>query len=51
MFVGEVTIAGAIKGTPYYTPDMGIEASVVADAFWTLFQGRSQVRARVTPPG
>jgi NAD(P)-dependent dehydrogenase (short-subunit alcohol dehydrogenase family) len=46
VYVGEVMIAGAIKGTPWATGD-GIEPSTVADRFWELYQARSEVRARI----
>ena len=47
VYVGEVTIAGMIKGTPY---DSGsaMEGTVVADAFWSLYQAREAVRVRVS---
>jgi NAD(P)-dependent dehydrogenase (short-subunit alcohol dehydrogenase family) len=47
VYVGEVMVAGVIKGTP---TDNGqaIEGSRVADAFWDLYQARDQVRARVS---
>jgi hypothetical protein len=46
VYVGEVMIAGVIKGTPWDTGD-GIEPSTVADKFWELYQTRDEVRARV----
>ncbi|HEY2177610.1 MAG TPA: SDR family NAD(P)-dependent oxidoreductase [Caulobacteraceae bacterium] len=46
VFVGEVTIAGAIKGTPTAT-EGGIEGSRVADRFWELYAARDGIRARV----
>jgi len=46
VYVGEVTVAGAIKGTPTATAD-GIEPATVAERFWTLYQARDAVRARV----
>ena len=46
VYVGEVTIAGAIKGTPTGN-DLGIEPATVAEAFWTLYQTRGGIRARV----
>ncbi|MGH7025252.1 MAG: SDR family NAD(P)-dependent oxidoreductase [Caulobacteraceae bacterium] len=46
VFVGEVTVAGAIKGTPWAS-DGGIEASTVANKFWELYQARGDVRAMV----
>jgi NAD(P)-dependent dehydrogenase (short-subunit alcohol dehydrogenase family) len=47
VYVGEVMVAGTIKGTP---SDNGqsIENSVVANKFWELYQARGEVRARVT---
>jgi NAD(P)-dependent dehydrogenase (short-subunit alcohol dehydrogenase family) len=46
VFVGEVTIAGAIKGTPTDSGG-GIEGARVADRFWDLYQARDGARARV----
>ena len=46
VYVGEVMIAGAIKGTPWDNGN-GIEPATVADQFWELYQGRDAVRARV----
>jgi NAD(P)-dependent dehydrogenase (short-subunit alcohol dehydrogenase family) len=48
VYVGEVTIAGAINGTSYAPDGGGIDGSVVADAFWRLYQARGDVRARVS---
>jgi NADP-dependent 3-hydroxy acid dehydrogenase YdfG len=47
VFVGEVMVAGAIKGTAW---DNGatIEAATVADRFWRLYEARDEVRARVS---
>ncbi len=47
VYVGEVMIAGAIKGTPSDTGN-GIEGSTVANTFWELYQARDAVRARVS---
>ncbi len=46
IYVGEVTIAGMVKGTPY-AAEGGIDPARIAEAFWELFQGRSAVRARI----
>nr|MEA2799423.1 hypothetical protein [Phenylobacterium sp.] len=46
VYVGEVMVAGTIKGTPWDNGD-GIEPSTVADKFWELYQARGEVRARV----
>jgi NADP-dependent 3-hydroxy acid dehydrogenase YdfG len=47
VYVGEVMVAGVIKGTAWANAD-AIEPSVVADKFWELYQARGDVRARVT---
>ena len=44
--VGEVMVAGAVKGTPFANGD-GIEPSNIANAFWELYQARDEVHARV----
>lgn len=48
IYVGEVMVAGIIKGTAWDTGNTGIEAAKVADAFWKLFQARGENYARVT---
>ncbi len=48
VYVGEVMVAGMVKGRAWDSGGAGIEASAVADAFWDLYQARDQVRARVT---
>ena len=48
VFVGEVTIAGVVKGTGPESPGVPtIESASIADAFWTLYQNRSANRARI----
>ena len=47
VYVGEVTIAGAIRGTPTDTGAGSLEGSAVAEKFWALYRARSEVRARV----
>jgi len=47
VYVGEVMVAGMIKGTPW-AGDGGIPGSVVADKFWALYRARGDVRAIVT---
>jgi NAD(P)-dependent dehydrogenase (short-subunit alcohol dehydrogenase family) len=49
VYVGEVTVAGAIKGTPFDNGSMTIEGAAVAERFWRLYEGRGEIRARVTP--
>lgn len=47
VYVGEVMVAGMIKGTPSDSGG-GIDSSVVANKFWELYQARSEVRAGVS---
>ena len=47
VYVGEVMVAGVVKGTAWSTGE-GIEGAAIADAFWTLYQGRDEVRAQVS---
>ena len=47
VYVGEVTVAGAIRGTPTDPGAGAIEGAAVAAAFWKLYQARGEVRARV----
>jgi NADP-dependent 3-hydroxy acid dehydrogenase YdfG len=48
VYVGEVMVAGAVKGTPFAGDSGGIEPSAIADQFWALYQGRGEVRARIS---
>lgn len=48
VYVGEVTVAGAIKGTAWDSGGQGIEGAAVAEKFWGLYQARGDVRARIT---
>jgi NAD(P)-dependent dehydrogenase (short-subunit alcohol dehydrogenase family) len=47
VYVGEVMVAGIIKGTAWDRGN-GIPASRVAEAFWTLFETRQENYARVS---
>ena len=47
IYVGEVTIAGSITGTPTDT-GMGIPPAKVADLFWDLYTARGETRARIS---
>lgn len=48
VYVGEVVIAGLVKGTAWDTGGKGIEAAMVANSFWNLYQAREAVSARVS---
>jgi NAD(P)-dependent dehydrogenase (short-subunit alcohol dehydrogenase family) len=48
VYVGEVTIAGVVRGTGPESPGIPmVEASLIADTFWRLYKARDEVRARV----
>jgi NAD(P)-dependent dehydrogenase (short-subunit alcohol dehydrogenase family) len=48
IYVGEVMVAGMIKGTAWARDGQGIEGSTVANKFWELYQARTENRARVS---
>jgi hypothetical protein len=48
IFVGEVTIAGVVRGTGPERPGIPvIEGEAIADAFWGLYKARGDSRKRV----
>ena len=49
VYVGEVTIAGVVKGTGPESPNIPmIEGAAIAEAFWSLFKARGMVRMRIS---
>ena len=50
VYVGEVMVAGMIKGTPWDSGDSAdsIDPATVADQFWALYRSRGEVRARIS---
>ena len=48
VYVGEVMVAGAVKGTPYASGGGGIESAAIADKFWALYQARGEIRAQIS---
>jgi NAD(P)-dependent dehydrogenase (short-subunit alcohol dehydrogenase family) len=48
VYVGQVMVAGAVKGTPYAAGADGIEPGAIADKFWDLYQARGEIRATVS---
>jgi NADP-dependent 3-hydroxy acid dehydrogenase YdfG len=48
VYVGEVMVAGAVKGTAYAAGGDGIESAAIAGKFWDLYQGRDEVRALIS---
>jgi len=47
VYVGEVVVVSSVKGTAWDQGNATLEATTVAKTFWDLYQGRSEVRARV----
>jgi NAD(P)-dependent dehydrogenase (short-subunit alcohol dehydrogenase family) len=47
IFVGEVMVAGMVKGTAWDSGTATIEAATIADKFWQLHEARGDIRARV----
>ena len=48
IYVGEVTIAGVVKGTGPVDPGMPtLQPAAIADAFWALYEARDASRARM----
>jgi NAD(P)-dependent dehydrogenase (short-subunit alcohol dehydrogenase family) len=48
VYVGEVMVAGAVKGTAFAAGGEGIEAAAIAGKFWELYQARGEVRASIS---
>jgi NAD(P)-dependent dehydrogenase (short-subunit alcohol dehydrogenase family) len=47
VYVGEVMVAGTVKGTSWDRGNATLDAATIANKFWDLYTGRSEVRARV----
>jgi NADP-dependent 3-hydroxy acid dehydrogenase YdfG len=47
VYVGEVMVAGMVKGTAWDNGSATLEASTIANRFWELYQARTEIRARV----
>jgi len=50
IYVGEVMIAGSVKGTATST-QTAIEPTAIAETFWSLAQARDTTRARIVESG
>lgn len=48
VYVGEVVVAGTIKGTAWDQGSATLEPRAVANKFWELYKARSDVRGRVS---
>jgi short-subunit dehydrogenase len=48
VYVGEVVVAGNVKGTAWDRGQAKLEGATIANKFWELYQARGEVRARVS---
>lgn len=48
VYVGEVMVAGTIKGTRWDNGQANLDGSTIANKFWELYQARTEVLARVS---
>jgi NADP-dependent 3-hydroxy acid dehydrogenase YdfG len=48
VYVGEVMVAGTIKGSAWDRGNSSLESTVVAKKFWELYQSRGEIRGRVS---
>jgi NADP-dependent 3-hydroxy acid dehydrogenase YdfG len=48
VYVGEVMVAGIVKGTRWDSGRANLESATIANKFWELYQARGEVRARVS---
>jgi NADP-dependent 3-hydroxy acid dehydrogenase YdfG len=48
VYVAEVMIAGIIKGTAWDQGNANIDPKTVAEKYWSLYQGRKELRARIS---
>jgi NAD(P)-dependent dehydrogenase (short-subunit alcohol dehydrogenase family) len=48
VYVGEVMVAGMVKGTAWDNGQGGIESAAIANKFWELYQARDEIRARIS---
>lgn len=47
IYVGQVTVMGMVKGTAFDQGNANLDAAKVADAFWSLAERRTDVRANI----
>jgi NADP-dependent 3-hydroxy acid dehydrogenase YdfG len=48
VYVGEVMVAGIVKGTRWDNGAANLDGATIADKFWELYQARREIRARVS---
>lgn len=48
VYVGEVMVAGTVKGSAWDSGNANLDGSTIANQFWQLYQARGEARARVS---
>jgi short-subunit dehydrogenase len=48
VYVGEVMVAGTVRGTAWDSGKATLEAAAIATKFWDLYQARAETRARIS---
>lgn len=48
IYVGEVMVAGMVKGTAWDSGNATIDPATIANEFWKLYSARGEIRARVS---
>jgi NAD(P)-dependent dehydrogenase (short-subunit alcohol dehydrogenase family) len=48
VYVGEVMVAGTIKGTLWDNGSANLDGSTIANKFWELYQARGEIYARIS---
>jgi NADP-dependent 3-hydroxy acid dehydrogenase YdfG len=48
VYVGEVMVAGTVKGSAWDSGNANLESAAIANKFWELFAARGESRARVS---
>jgi hypothetical protein len=43
VYVGEVVVLGMVKGTAFDQGNATLEPSAIADRFWQIYQGRTDI--------
>jgi short-subunit dehydrogenase len=47
VYVGEIMVAGSVKGTLWDSGNANLEGATIANKFWELYQARGEIRARI----
>lgn len=47
VYVGEVMVAGTVKGTAWDSGNANLDPGVIANKFWEMYQARGEIRARI----